>query len=46
MQQIDPQTLSFLRNRRSHPPKLLSGPPPSREVLMDLLAARFAEGQV
>lgn len=45
MQQIDPQTLSFLRNRRSHPPKLLSGPPPSREVLMDLLvlAARVPD---
>lgn len=37
MQEIDPATLSFLRNRRSHPPKLLSGPPPSDVELLDLL---------
>jgi len=45
MQYIDPATLSFLRNRRSHPPKLLSGPPPSRRELMDLLelAARVPD---
>lgn len=33
----DPATLSFLRTRRSHPPKLLSGPPPSRDEIMELL---------
>ncbi|MDS9466143.1 nitroreductase [Paracoccus sp. MBLB3053] len=45
MQHTDPATLSFMRNRRSHPPKLLTGPPPSREVLMDLLelAARVPD---
>lgn len=45
MQEIDPATLSFLRNRRSHPPKLLSGPPPSRAELLDLLtlAARVPD---
>ncbi len=45
MQHIDPATLSFLRNRRSHPPKLLSGPPPSRAELLDLLhlAARVPD---
>ncbi|MDT1062911.1 nitroreductase [Paracoccus sp. CPCC 101403] len=45
MQHTDPATLSFLRNRRSHPPKLLSGPPPSRQELMDLLelAARVPD---
>ena len=45
MQHTDPATLSFLRHRRSHPPKLLSGPPPARAELMDLLelAARVPD---
>ncbi|MFO1140462.1 MAG: nitroreductase family protein [Paracoccus sp. (in: a-proteobacteria)] len=45
MQHTDPATLSFLRNRRSHPPKLLSGPPPSHEELLNLLelAARVPD---
>lgn len=45
MQHIDPETLSFLRNRRSHPPKLLTGPPPERAELMNLLelAARVPD---
>lgn len=45
MQYTDPETLSFLRNRRSHPPKLLTGPAPSRAELMDLLelAARVPD---
>lgn len=34
---ISPDTLSFLRARRSHPPRTLSGPPPSHEALMSLL---------
>ncbi|WP_134679000.1 nitroreductase family protein [Paracoccus ravus] len=38
MQYSDPATLSFLRSRRSHPPKLLSGPPPTREEILDLLS--------
>ena len=33
----DPETLAFLRNRRSHPPRMLSGPPPTREALMQML---------
>lgn len=37
VQHTDPATLSFLRHRRSHPPKLLSGPPPSQRELLDLL---------
>lgn len=37
MQHTDPATLAFLRHRRSHPPKLLSGPPPERQELMSLL---------
>ena len=37
MQHIDPATLHFLRHRRSHPPKLLSNPPPARTELMKLL---------
>lgn len=32
-----PETLSFLRTRRSHPPRTLSGPPPTRDELMALL---------
>lgn len=45
MQHTDPATLSFLRHRRSHPPKLLGGPPPSDEELLDLLtlAARVPD---
>lgn len=45
MQHTDPATLSFLRHRRSHPPKLLSGPAPARAELMDLLelAARVPD---
>ena len=45
MQYTDPATLSFLRNRRSHPPKMLSGPPPTRDELMALLelAARVPD---
>ena len=45
MQHTDPATLSFLRNRRSHPPKMLSGPPPTRDELMALLelAARVPD---
>lgn len=45
MQHTDPATLDFLRNRRSHPPKLLTGPPPSREELLGLLklAARVPD---
>jgi len=45
MQHIDPTTLSFLRHRRSHPPKTLSAPPPSQRELMDLLelAARVPD---
>ena len=45
MQHTDPATLSFLRNRRSHPPKLLSGPPPSPDELLNLLelAARVPD---
>ena len=37
MQHIDPATLHFLRHRRSHPPKLLSNPPPARTEVMKLL---------
>ena len=45
MEYTDPATLSFLRNRRSHPPKMLSGPPPTRDELMALLelAARVPD---
>ena len=45
MQYTDPATLSFLRNRRSHPPQMLSGPPPTRDELMALLelAARVPD---
>lgn len=45
MQHTDPTTLAFLRHRRSHPPKLLGGPPPSRDALMELLelAARVPD---
>lgn len=37
MQHTDPATLAFLRQRRSHPPKLLTGPAPDRHDLMNLL---------
>ena len=45
MQYIDPNTLHFLRHRRSHPPKLLTNPPPARRELMNLLelAARVPD---
>lgn len=45
MQHTDPETLSFLRTRRSHPPKLLNAPAPSRTELMGLLelAARVPD---
>lgn len=45
MEHTDTAALSFLRNRRSHPPKLLAGPPPSRQELLDLLqlAARVPD---
>lgn len=45
MQYIDPAALAFLRHRRSHPPKLLSGPPPAHDELMGLLqlAARVPD---
>lgn len=45
MQHTDPATLAFLRQRRSHPPKLLTGPAPERQELMTLLelAARVPD---
>ncbi|RDW13943.1 nitroreductase family protein [Paracoccus thiocyanatus] len=45
MEHADPAALAFLRARRSHPPKLLSAPAPSRAELMDLLelAARVPD---
>ncbi|KRW97438.1 nitroreductase [Paracoccus sp. MKU1] len=45
MEHADPATLAFLRRRRSHPPKLLTGPAPSREALAELLemAARVPD---
>ena len=45
MQHTDPATLAFLRQRRSHPPKLLTGPAPDRHELMTLLelAARVPD---
>ena len=45
MPQTDPATLAFLRKRRSHPPKLLTGPAPERAALLDLLelAARVPD---
>ncbi|WP_199260053.1 nitroreductase family protein [Paracoccus binzhouensis] len=45
MQHTDPATLAFLRQRRSHPPKLLTGPAPERHELMNLLelAARVPD---
>lgn len=41
----NPDALNFLRERRSHPPKLLKGPPPSRDELLSLLelAARVPD---
>ncbi|MFT4014257.1 MAG: nitroreductase [Paracoccus sp. (in: a-proteobacteria)] len=45
MQDKDETVLSFLRGRRSHPPKLLSAPAPARGELLDLLgiAARVPD---
>lgn len=45
MQHIDPQTLSFLRHRRSHPPRMLHAPAPTRHEVMNLLtlAARVPD---
>ncbi len=45
MQHKDPAALAFLGQRRSHPPKLLTGPAPAREELMELLqlAARVPD---
>lgn len=45
MQYINPHALEFLRHRRSHPPALLSGPPPKDHELMNLLelAARVPD---
>ncbi|WP_313350028.1 nitroreductase [Paracoccus sp. (in: a-proteobacteria)] len=45
MQHTDPATLAFLRSRRSHPPKLMTGPAPSQAEIMDLLemAARVPD---
>ena len=45
MQHTDPQTLYFLRHRRSHPPKTLRAPAPDRHELMNLLtlAARVPD---
>ncbi len=37
MEYTNPEAIAFLRQRRSHPPKVLTGPAPSREVLLDLL---------
>ncbi len=39
------ETLAFLGHRRSHPPKLLQGPAPSHEAMLDLLtlAARVPD---
>lgn len=38
MTSTEPETLRFLRHRRSHPPKTLRAPGPDRDQLMDLLA--------
>ncbi|MFC0813398.1 nitroreductase family protein [Paracoccus panacisoli] len=45
MQHIDPQTLYFMRHRRSHPPRTLLAPGPDRHELMNLLtlAARVPD---
>lgn len=45
MQHIAPEALFFLRHRRSHPPRTLSGPAPTRHELMNLLtlAARVPD---
>ncbi|AGT09503.1 nitroreductase family protein [Paracoccus aminophilus] len=45
MTHSNPQALDFLRQRRSHPPKLLTGPAPDRAELLDLLdiAARVPD---
>ena len=45
MNHILPEALYFLRHRRSHPPKTLTGPGPDRHELMNLLtlAARVPD---
>ncbi|KGJ03049.1 nitroreductase, partial [Paracoccus halophilus] len=45
MPQSDTAILNFLRQRRSHPPKLLNDPPPARDALLELLelAARVPD---
>lgn len=45
MKYLNVDALAFLRQRRSHPPKLLKGPPPERHELMNLLelAARVPD---
>lgn len=45
MKHTNPDVLDFLRNRRSFPPKLLTGPAPDRAELMNLLtlAARVPD---
>ncbi len=45
MNHINPAALEFMRHRRSHPPKLLQEPAPSRHELMNLLelAARVPD---
>ena len=42
---ISAKTLDFLRSRRSHPPRMLTGPAPARDEIMDLLtmAARVPD---
>ncbi|TWI35105.1 nitroreductase family protein [Paracoccus sulfuroxidans] len=37
MEHTNPDALAFLRSRRSHPPRTLTGPAPSREELMGLI---------
>lgn len=45
MSYANPETLNFLRTRRSHPPKVLKGPAPDRAELTELLeiAARVPD---
>ena len=45
MKYLNVDALAFLRQRRSHPPKLLKGPAPDRQELMNLLelAARVPD---
>lgn len=44
-QKISPEALAFLRHRRSHPPRTLTGPPPSQHEIENLLtlAARVPD---